>query len=308
MAEPMLGLPCPNCTEVHMRDLIVETDLGHDPDDFFTICYLAAVGVRIRAITVVPGDRDQIAIARLLVKELGLDIPVGASKPGSRKFSSGGVHHELLGRFRHPLEADPDGPGAEVIAATVARYPDCEFLVIGPCTCTARYLSRPDARVPRRLTMQGGFLGYHLHEPTVRLPEFEGRTWMPTFNLNGDRKGAEVLLRAPIAERRFVGKNVCHTLKYDRAFHATMPPAPPGNPAAVLFALAMGMYLRAHEEKKWHDPTAAALHLHPELGTWVRGRVAKIEAGWGTIPDESGDLILADVDRDALWSCFRDWK
>src|SRR5262245_15797157 len=82
-----------------MLDLIVETDLGHDPDDFFTLCYLAAVGVRLRAITIVPGDRDQLAVARLLVKVLGLEIPVGVSKPDSRKSSSGGVHHELLAHF-----------------------------------------------------------------------------------------------------------------------------------------------------------------------------------------------------------------
>ena len=29
----------------------------------------------------------------------------------------------------------------------------------------------------------------------------------------------------------------------------------------------MEAYLRAHEAKKWHDPTAAACHLHPEIGT-----------------------------------------
>src|SRR4051794_17067171 len=173
-----------------MIDLIVETDLGHDPDDFFTLCYLAAAGVRLRAICVVPGDRDQLAVAAMLVKTLGLDIPVGASKPDSRNSSSGGMHHELLRRFGFPKEAGHDGPGDEVIAATLASHPDCEFLAIGPCTSTARYLSRPDAVVPRRLTMQGGFLGYHLHAPEVRLPQFEGKEWVPTFNLNGDRKGA----------------------------------------------------------------------------------------------------------------------
>jgi pyrimidine-specific ribonucleoside hydrolase len=291
-----------------MTDLIVETDLGHDPDDFFTLCYLSAVGVRIRAITVVPGDRDQLAVARMLVKLLGLDIPIGASKPDSRKCSSGGMHHALLDQFGFPREADHDGPGREVIAATLARHPDCAFLVIGPCTSTARHLARPEAIVPRRLTMQGGFLGYHLHTPRVRLPEFEGKEWMPTFNLNGDRKGAEILLNTPIPERRFVGKNVCHTLRYDRAFHATMPAADPGNPAQGLFLAGMEAYLREHEAKKWHDPTAAACHLHPEIGTWVRGRVAKIAGGWGTVADEAGDLILADLDRDALWDCFRSWR
>lgn len=291
-----------------MIDLIVETDLGHDPDDFFTLCYLAAVGVRLRAITVVPGDRDQLAVARMLVKTLGLDIPVGASKPDSRKCSSGGMHHALLDRLGFPREACHDGPGHEVIAATLAGHPNCEFLIIGPCTSTARYLSRPDAVVPRRLSMQGGFLGYHLHAPTVRLSEFEGRTWMPTFNLNGDRRGAEVLLKAAIPEWRFVGKNVCHTLLYDRAFHATMPTADPKSPAQALFMAGMEEYLRTHEVKKWHDPAAAALHLHPEIGIWVRGRVSKIEGGWGTVADEGGDLILADVDREALWDCFRCWK
>src|SRR5438067_12570779 len=106
-----------------MFDLIVETDLGHDPDDFFTLCYLAAAGLRLRAISVVPGDRDQLAVARLLVKELGLDIPVGASKPDSRKCSSGGMHQALLDRFGFPREAGHDGPGEEVIAATLEGHP-----------------------------------------------------------------------------------------------------------------------------------------------------------------------------------------
>jgi inosine-uridine nucleoside N-ribohydrolase len=291
-----------------MPDLIIETDLGHDPDDLFAICYLAAAGAGIRAITIVPGDPDQLAVARMLARVLGLDIPIGASHLTGRKPSSGGVHHALLRHFSSPLRAEPDGPGDEVIAAALDRYPDAECFIIGPCTSTARYLARPDARVPRRVTMQGGFLGYHLHAPTVRLPEFEGKEWMPTFNLNGDRKGAAVLMAAPVADRRFVGKNVCHTIVYDAAIHGTMPPPPSDNPAAELFRLAMNLYLENHPAKKWHDPTAAVCHLHPEIGTWVRGRVTKLGGGWGTVADEAGDLILADIDRDALWEKFRSWN
>ena len=57
--------------------------------------------------------------------------------------------------------------------------------------------------------------------------------------------------------------------------------------------LAMGMYLEKHSEKKWHDPTAAACHLHPEIGTWFRGRVRRVEAGWGTVPDPEGECALS---------------
>ena len=262
-----------------MHDVIVETDLGHDPDDLFAICYLAAAGANIRAITVVPGDPDQLAVARLITHVLGQEIPVGASHLNGRKPSSGGVHLRLLDRFRLPRTAEPDGPGEDVIASALGQYPDAGLFVIGPCTSTARYLARSEARIPQRVTMQGGFLGYHIYSPVVRLPEFEGRGWMPTFNLNGDRRGAAVLSAAPISDRRFVGKNVCHTVVYDRAVHATMQAPPSDNPAAGLFRMAMDLYLKSHPAKKWHDPTAAACHLHPEIGTWVRGRVIKLEGG-----------------------------
>ena len=77
-------------------DLIIETDIGHDPDDFFAITYLAAAGVNIRAILISPGDPDQIAIAKLICDQLGLNIPIGTSKENRTKYSSGSVHYDLL--------------------------------------------------------------------------------------------------------------------------------------------------------------------------------------------------------------------
>jgi hypothetical protein len=71
-------------------DLIVDTDCGHDPDDFFTLCYLAAAGVKLRCVTVTPGDRDQLAIVRFFCDQVGLDIPVGASS------KAGGQHIDGL--------------------------------------------------------------------------------------------------------------------------------------------------------------------------------------------------------------------
>ena len=113
-------------------------------------------------------------------------------------------------------------------------------------------------------------------------------------------------VRGTLRERRFVGKNVCHTIVYDQAAHDAMS-ADADSPAQVLFMSGMRAYLEKHPVKKWHDPTAAACHLHPEIGTWFRGRTRRIEAGWGTVADAEGDCILADVDREALWACFRGW-
>ena len=287
-------------------NLIVETDIGHDPDDFFALCYLASAGVNIRAIMICPGDPDQIAIARLFCKEVGLDIPIGASEVDRTKLSSGSIHHDLLKKYSQPLSAQPDGLGVDLLPEVFEKYPDSELFVIGPVTSLGEYLKNNDVKIDRA-TMQGGFCGYHLYEPKVRLPQFEGRTWMPTFNLNGDREGALAFLAAKIKDRQFVGKNICHTVLYTKDQYSKM--VKPQCRAAELFMEGMHLYLERHEAKKFHDPTAAVCHLHPGVGTWLTGKVQKIESGWGTVCGAEGnsDWVLADIDYDQLWEYIYNW-
>jgi inosine-uridine nucleoside N-ribohydrolase len=139
----------------------------------------------------------------------------------------------------------------------------------------------------------------------VRLPAFEGKDWVPTFNLNGDRKGADALLSTRMAGRRWVGKNVCHTVGYDASRHVLM--RKPSSAAGELFMEAMGLYLEGHPEKKFHDPTAAACLLRPDIGMWVKGRPVRREGGWTTQVDPEGDLVLAGIDHERLWTLLGSW-
>lgn len=291
-------------------NLIIETDIGHDPDDFFALCYLVAAGVQIKAITICPGDPDQVAIARLFCKEIGLDIPIGASKLDRTKLSSGSIHHQLLKKYDYKLEAKPDGLGHELLPKVFKDYPDSEVFVIGPVTNVGTYLKTNPNHSIENATMQGGFCGYHLHRPAVTLPQFEGKTWMPTFNLNGDRDNGLTFLDAKIKNKHFVGKNVCHTVLYNKEHYGKM--SKPNCRAAELFMEGMGLYLEKHENKKFHDPTAAVCHLHHEIGTWVAGRVRKIEQGWGTVcevePKDNTQWILGEVNYDLLWEHIYNWN
>src|SRR6478752_339652 len=81
------------------KKIIIDTDLGHDPDDFFAICYLSAIGVKIDAIVLSPGDLDQIAFANFLVNKLELNCPIGVSKLDREKCSSGGMYYDILKTF-----------------------------------------------------------------------------------------------------------------------------------------------------------------------------------------------------------------
>jgi inosine-uridine nucleoside N-ribohydrolase len=165
-------------------DLIVETDIGHDPDDFFALCYLVSAGVNIRAIVIHSGDTDQIAIAKLLCSELGLDIPVGASDLNRDKNSSGSIHHKLLDKYFGYRVATADGLGCDIVRDTVAKYPESEFFVIGPVRSIGIFLENADVST-KRATMQGGFLPYSHYSPSYRLDKFENHEYVSTFNMGG---------------------------------------------------------------------------------------------------------------------------
>lgn len=280
-------------------DLIVETDIGRDPDDFFALLYLVAAGVHIRAITISPGDKDQVAVAKFLCRELGLDIPIGSAKPDREKSSVGGVHVDVLQKYQWPRRLDPDGYGPEILRDTLAKYPGAEWFIIGPLQSIGGYLANAPPTLPKRATMQGGFVGYHLHAPPVRLDKFEGLETIATFNLNGDVKGAQRFL-AEDFPRSFVGKNVCHTMVYDRSVLDRHLDHPPQSRAMELFLEAMKLYLEHSPEKMFHDPTAAVCHLHPEIGTWIPGELFREKGGWGTRPGGK-DQMLVDLDREAVW-------
>ncbi len=279
-------------------DLIVETDLGHDLDDFLALCYLVAAGARIRAITVVPGHPYQIALGRLLARELGLEIPIGFATRSSKSVSSTGVHRDLLARYGS--SADADGQGVEVISHAWKRFPRAQFFVSGPVTNVARWIAkeRPDLSASRA-TMQGGFVPYYVYWPAVALDKFKGRGCMPTFNLDGNRSASAKFIDATFACTRFVGKNVCHTIVYDRRAHRKIDPH---NRAGELFREAMDLYLRNHGAKKFHDPTAAVCHLHPEIGVWLKGKPELDSSGWTFAPRDRGSTYaLCDLDRARLW-------
>jgi len=284
-------------------DLILETDIGRDADDFFALLYLVNCGVNLRAITVSPGDPDQVTLVKTLLSELNIDIPVGVGKPNRDKHSVCGMHLDFLGKYCSKSYSH-DGMGSDIIASTMKSYPDCECLCIGPLNSIGKYLES-GGRLGR-CTMQGGFVGYNIHEPRVRLEKFEGATSVNTFNLGGDKQSAMAFLNGDVESRRFVGKNVCHTILYGIDEHNRVKNNN-STRAMQLFNEMMAKYLERQPYKAFHDPTAACCHLHPEIGEWIQGKLVYGQGKWGAttiVPEEQCDLLLVDIDRDKLWNYF----
>jgi len=277
-----------------VKQFIIETDLGHDPDDLFCICHLAEMGFPITAIGLVPGSPEQVALACGLRKHLGLDCEIGQAKP-TTKPEQLGIHATLSERHGW-AKGTSDGTNADVFKRALTKNPEADLLVIGP----APGLGVVAKQCRGEMCFQGGFLPYSLYRPMISVPKMEGYEAIPTFNFNGDRNAVLALLDAPLKLRRFCGKNVCHSIILTRDQLEFF--VPPRNVAGEIYIEAVTIYLERHEQKKMHDPTALVCHLHPEIATWFRGRPVKAGSGWSTSPDPDGDYILADVDRDQLWT------
>lgn len=286
-------------------NLIIETDIGHDPDDFFALCYFHSAGVNIRAILTTIGHPFQVELARFFCDYVGLDIPIGIASNKVIELKTGGIHfHDrLLKRFGYRNDKIADGLGLDVLKRTLNQYPDCEFFVCGPPKSFGAFAGQIDRDI-ERVTMQGGFLPYSLYKPRIILSKFERHLTVPTYNLNGARVESQAIINCPrIKNLSFVSKNICHTVVYNRERHDFVKSFPIKNKADELFVEGMSVYLEKHSEKKFHDPTAAVCHLHPEIATWFKGKLYSERGGWGTRKDEDcNSRIIADIDYEALWN------
>lgn len=286
------------------RGLIIETDLGRDPDDLWALLYLLSAGQKILAVLVSPGDPDQLAVAHFIREELNCNFKIGASRIDSGKMSCRGQYHQLfLDRYGSPHHAEPDGLGSDIAEEAFSANPESELVVIGPLSNVGEHIRQSDGFWCSRATMQGGFIGYDVHgKAAMQVEKFIGKQRVQTFNLNASGDLAFDFLNANIDARYFIGKHICHGVIYDQAIHERVLGTPPSNRAAELFREAMAMYLELHPQgKKFHDPIAAACHLHPEIAEWVRASLYKVKGEWGANLDESGDHVAINVDIDGFW-------
>jgi pyrimidine-specific ribonucleoside hydrolase len=283
--------------------LLIETDLGGDADDFFVILYLISAGVDIKGIILSPGYKDQVAIARFICNATGVSIPIGSARPESPKTAERGFHHKIMDKCGYPNKLEEaDFSGEELMMNVMREHPDCEFFGCGPLMSMGKFLGAyPDIAKPKKATMQGGFLSYNYHKPAILVDRFVGKETCPSFNMNGNKDGVLRFIDADIPDRRFVGKNVCHSLVYNNEVHQKVLATTTMNKAHELFKRSMTMFLATHGEKKFHDPFAAACHLHPEIATWVAGKPYCLKGEWGVKVGIKNSNVAADVNREEFW-------
>jgi len=284
-----------------MLRIVLEMETG-DPDDFITLLFLLGhPGVDLRAVLVTPGSSHQVGLVRRALEWFGRDLPVGAYNLDHEKTCVSGWHYKAYGEVPPSRDAVP---GGELLLHVSDE--DTTVITGSPPKNLGVALARsgveggPSLRI-RRLIMQGGFAGEGVVPRERQLEEFRGRTTCPSFNLNGDPKAVLAALAHPgIGIRRFVSKNVCHGVFYDRALHERLAEVRDRSHSLAAIWKGMDVYLGKHPAgKKFHDPLAACCAIDESIGTWAEVELYRERGEWGArLSPGSGTWIIVDYDRE----------
>jgi pyrimidine-specific ribonucleoside hydrolase len=273
-----------------------------DPDDFLTLLFLLGHPlVRLRAVTIMPGTPQQVGLVRRAVTAwFGRDIPIGAYQIERATMAVSPWHTGAYG----PAPSSSDArPGSEVLLEQSGA--DVTLICGAPLKNLGAAL-RLEAETARPLRLgaaviQGGFVGEGIVPRERQLPKFAGRVTCPSYNVNGDPITALAVQRHPgIALRRFVSKNVCHRVLYDRELHERVRQVKDQNRGLAYIWRGMEHFLHTRRGgKAIHDLLAAACAIDPGIGEWAEVEVYRERGEWGArLSPGSGTWIIVDYDHD----------
>lgn len=225
-----------------------------DPDDFITLLLLLGhPRVNLIGVTVTPGTPDQVGVVRRALDWFGRSIPVGAfnlehrvreprdGRHGRRGACVSSWHYSAFGDIPPSRDAVP---GPELLRSLCS--PTTTLVTGAPLKNLGAAISLAGFQLGR-LVVQGGFAGEGVVPRACQLEKFRGLVTCPTYNLNGDPKSAlAVISSSAIASKRFVSKNVCHGVVYDRELHARVAALKDRSKSLELIWRGMEKYLERH--------------------------------------------------------------
>jgi pyrimidine-specific ribonucleoside hydrolase len=283
-------------------NVLLDMETG-DPDDVITLCFLASnPNINLLAVTVMPGTNEQIGLVKLILKEAGLNIPVGSYRIGYPKKCVSNFYYKWLGDFQ---PQNPDDLGYVIINGIIKSYPDVTILTTAPLK---NFKNLDPEAVVKSWVAQGGFAGDDVVPPEYRLKKFDGKITCQTYNFNGDWKTAIRLLKNKNIQRKLiVSKNVCHGIIYDNHIHEKLRRVKDNSFGLNLMFKGMDIYLRESKSvKKLHDPLAACVVIDESICTFAEVELYRTNQGeWGSVLQPGTDTFISiSADKRKMMNIF----
>ena len=278
--------------------ILLDTDIGCDIDDMYTLGYLLArEDAELVGITTVTGEADiRAKLASAMCKLADKDIPIciGADKLCGEKFVQWETvrsERELLDKYPHRTEF-PTG-AAEFMKDIIEKYPNEIILcAIGPLTNVAELFTKYShtAKQIKTLVIMGGRFG-----------EVDTKLWGENeWNIINDIEGAKAVFDAPCADVRVFGVELTckcfgDPVKVSDAFMES----------AVLRPAAIAA--RGWKNGVWfHDAVAAASLFCDDGMTFEKGNITVTDKGETvfTKDDDGRHTLMTAMDNDLFFEHY----
>lgn len=255
--------------------VIVDTDIGTDPDDSLALAYLALnPNCDLLGVTIVTGDvQKRAAIAEVVLHACGRHhVPIHC---GRRDPLLKGAGQPKVQQYRnlknHKLVPRSENTAVDFMRRTIRENPgEVVLLSIGPLSNMA-LLFALDPEMPSLCKDVVSMLGkYFAPDPKPAYPI--------EWNMQVDETAAGIVLQTPTPRHRFVGLDVTMQcfLKMDD-FRSRL--AETGELGQFLAQLADWWFTGAKKERSnFHDPLAAVSIFQPGICEWRTGKVVHTES------------------------------
>ncbi len=252
--------------------IILDTESG-DPDDILVIAYLADKG--LAAVNLHPGTNEQVGLVKAVLKECGVNVPVGGT--GSTKSCVSSFYSQIYD-FK-PQE--PDGAPSDILK---------DFLPKGAKVLTCGLPKNIDGVQVEDWWAQGGYCPHDLMPEKFRLPKFKDVQEIQSFNFSNRRLIQRCIENTKT--RHFISKNICHGVLYDKTRTSKNP----------VIKRIMDIYLQRHDQKAFHDLLAAWAMLNPQFMEWAEVEMYYVENRVGCrLSPGSNTFISVGYDADKFW-------
>jgi pyrimidine-specific ribonucleoside hydrolase len=235
-----------------------------------------------------------------------VDIPVGAYNINTEKSSVSDWHYKAYGHIAASKLAQSatdvliNNSTIDTVVVTGAILRNLENTII-------QATKEQKAFNPSQIVIQGGFAGEGLVPAEKQLEKFRGQRTAISHNLSKHPRSVFSVLNYPEFKiRRFVSKNVCHKVVYDKEMHDYIGKLKEKNLSLKLIWQGMEVFLQDYPiGKMLHDPLAACCAIEPSIGEWVAVDIYQEKGAWGALASpSSNNYIIVDYNHELFLSTF----
>ena len=269
--------------------MLIETDIGHDPDDALALTYLIYNNIPIEAILIFPGFIGQCCIVKEIYNHLNKTPPpiLSDTTPNENKFVLSKFHKNIVKNTNYEY----DGKSVDYLKNNKING---DIFIIGPPKGLVNNIIENNNYFTNKVFYQGGYISYEDIENYgvcihYKKHDFIGVKMVQSYNVSAISKHFNRFTQSCAPNNlHWITKSLNHTVMYE---------GQPSKYPYLEFLLS-----KIDKGKKLHDIVAAYCYCNQDKVQIVKGEMKIIgQKNYVDIFSQIEQNIIVDIDRPNFW-------